>query len=382
MPLIEEVVHHSAALEPLDGDDAELHEDASSSKVNLDAAVAEIEAREAEHGWQTLVEGTDGDRPAVDEDGNVLSVFGEQSLHNYPDIHADWGDVRHGPLAARRPTANPYDANAGGWNTEYRAQLEHAMDMVRDSREVMKNLRELRRKKKEEDEEGVHHTYVKGQTAKEASEQWERERAERVERDKSRRLAKMEADARAAARAAEEKAGEIVGVKPLPEWIVKAGKKDGSSSEFDLAAVHREWIEALGARDSPTRTRTGRSAMNQDADEDARCDSDRGALEEATEPPATPPSEKEKAESKRMGAETARSEFEVDDSNERDFFRELSSLSPHRRAQSSRTEERDFWNEDVYGGDVNDELAQFERQMSEMCNLEISSIKRVAVAED
>ena len=90
MPLIEEVVHHSAALEPLDGDDAELHEDASSSKVNLDAAVAEIEAREAEHGWQTLVEGTDGDRPAVDEDGNVLSVFGEQSLHNYPDIHADW----------------------------------------------------------------------------------------------------------------------------------------------------------------------------------------------------------------------------------------------------------------------------------------------------
>ena len=153
MPLIEEVVHHSAALEPLDGDDAELHEDASSSKVNLDAAVAEIEAREAEHGWQTLVEGTDGDRPAVDEDGNVLSVFGEQSLHNYPDIHADWGDVRHGPLAARRPTANPYDANAGGWNTEYRAQLEHAMDMVRDSREVMKNLRELRRKKKEEDED-------------------------------------------------------------------------------------------------------------------------------------------------------------------------------------------------------------------------------------
>ena len=376
MPLIEEVVHHSAALEPLDGDDAELHEDASSSKVNLDAAVAEIEAREAEHGWQTLVEGTDGDRPAVDEDGNVLSVFGEQSLHNYPDIHADWGDVRHGPLAARRPTANPYDANAGGWNTEYRAQLEHAMDMVRDSREVMKNLRELRRKKKEEDEEGVHHTYVKGQTAKEASEQWERERAERVERDKSRRLAKMEADARAAARAAEEKAGEIVGVKPLPEWIVKAGKKDGSSSEFDLAAAHREWIEALGARDSPTRTRTGRSAMNRDADEDARCD------EEATEPPATPPSEKEKAESKTMKAESARSEFEVDDSNEGDFFRELSSLSPHRRAQSSRTEERDFWNEDVYGGDVNDELAQFERQMSEMCNLEISSIKRVAVAED
>ena len=380
MPLIEEVVHHSAALEPLDGDDAELHEDASSSKVNLDAAVAEIEAREAEHGWQTLVEGTDGDRPAGDEDGNVLSVFGEQSLHNYPDIHADWGDVRHGPLAARRPTqagtANPYDANAGGWNTEYRAQLEHAMDMVRDSREVMKNLRELRRKKKEEDEEGVHHTYVKGQTAKEASEQWERERAERVERDKSKRLAKMEAEARAAARAAEEKAGEIVGFKPLPEWIVKAGKKDGSSAEFDLAAAHREWIEALGARDSPTRTRTGRSAMNRDADEDTRCG------EEVTEPPATPPSEKEKAESKTVKAETARSEFEVDESNEGDFFRQLSSLSPHRRAQSSRTEERDFWNEDVYGGDVNDELAQFERQMSEMCNLEISSIKRVAVAED
>lgn len=153
----------------------------------------------------------------------------------------------------------------------------------------------------------------------------------------------------------------------MPEWIVKAGKKDGSSAEFDLAAAHREWIEALGARDSPTRTRTGRSAMNRDADEDARCD------EEATEPPATPPSEKEKAESKRA---------DVDDADEGDFFRELSSLSPHRRAQSSRTEERDFWNEDVYGGDVNDELAQFERQMSEMCNLEISSIKRVAVAED
>ena len=78
----------------------------------------------------------------------------------------------------------------------------------------------------------------------------------------------------------------------------------------------------------------------------------------------------------------SRARADVDDANEGDFFRELSSLSPHRRAQSSRTEERDFWNEDVYGGDVNDELAQFERQMSEMCNLEISSIKRVAVAED
>ena len=184
----------------------------------------------------------------------------------------------------------------------------------------------------------------------------------------------------AAARAAEEKAGEIVGVKPLPEWIVKAGSsKDGSKdAEFDLAAAHREWIEALGARDSPTRTRTGRSATNRaDPDEDARADLDRGPLEEATEPPATPPSEKEKAESKRKADVD---EFEV--ANEGDFFRELSSLSPHRRAQSSRTEERDFWNEDVYGGDVNDELAQFERQMSEMCNLGISSIKRVAVAED
>ena len=380
MPLIEEIVHHPAATESSGGDDAEpppLTE--SSSGLNLNAAVQEIEAHDAEHGWQTLVEDHDGDAiPAVDEDGNVLSVFGEQSMHNYPDIHSEWGDVRHGPLAARRPKkkdgteANPYDAHAGGWNTEYRAQLEHAMDMVKDSRQVMKNIRELRRKQKEEEEEGVQNTYVKGQTAKEASEQWERERAERAERMKSKALAVIEAEAAAEARALEVKAGEIAGVKPLPEWVVKGAKKsakekDGDGSEFDLAAAHREWIEALGARDSPTRTRT-RSVTN-DADESG---SDRGD-EHVTEPPATPPSGKTKAK------ESNEVDKEVEDA-EGAFFRELSSLSPYRRAQASRTEERDFWNEDVYGGDENDDLAAFEQQMSQLCASEISSIKRVSVA--
>ena len=60
MPLIEEIVHHPAATEPSGGDDAEpppLTE--SSSGLNLNAAVQEIEAHEAEHGWQTLVEDHD-----------------------------------------------------------------------------------------------------------------------------------------------------------------------------------------------------------------------------------------------------------------------------------------------------------------------------------
>jgi hypothetical protein len=182
----------------------------------------------------------------------------------------------------------------------------------------------------------------------------------------------MEAEAAAEARALEVKAGEIAGVKPLPEWVVKGAKKsakekDGDGSEFDLAAAHREWIEALGARDSPTRTRT-RSVTN-DADESG---SDRGD-EHVTEPPATPPSGKTKAK------ESNEVDKEVEDA-EGAFFRELSSLSPYRRAQASRTEERDFWNEDVYGGDENDDLAAFEQQMSQLCASEISSIKRVSVA--
>ena len=86
---------------------------------------------------------------------------------------------------------------------------------------------------------------------------------------KSKALAVMEAEATAEARALEVKAGEIAGVKPLQEWVVKGAKKSAKEkdggSEFDLAAAHLEWIEALGARDSPTRTRT-RSVTN-DADE-------------------------------------------------------------------------------------------------------------------
>jgi hypothetical protein len=188
---------------------------------------------------------------------------------------------------------------------------------------------------------------------------------------KSKALAVMEAEAAAEARALEVKAGEIAGVKPLPEWVVKGAKKSAKEkdggSEFDLAAAHREWIEALGARDSPTRTRT-RSVTN-DADESG---SDRGD-EHVTEPPATPPSGKTKAK------ESNEVDKEVEDA-EGAFFRELSSLSPYRRAQASRTEERDFWNEDVYGGDENDDLAAFEQQMSQLCASEISSIKRVSVA--
>ena len=49
-------------------------------------------------------------------------------------------------------------------------------------------------------------------------------------------------------------------------------------------------------------------------------------------------------------------------------------------AEDDAEDERDFWNEDVYGGDENDDLAAFEQQMSQLCASEISSIKRVSVA--
>ena len=74
-------------------------------------------------------------------------LHGEQSIHNYPDMHREWGDDAHvGLRAAAARSARAAGAfpnhETSGWNSEYRAQLEDAMAVMADSRDVMKNLRQ------------------------------------------------------------------------------------------------------------------------------------------------------------------------------------------------------------------------------------------------
>ena len=84
----------------------------------------------------------------VDQDDvDVHDLYGEQSLHNYPDLHADWGDdagVRAAAARAARESGVFPNHLSSGWNSEYRQQLEDAMAMVADSRDVMKNLKKMR----------------------------------------------------------------------------------------------------------------------------------------------------------------------------------------------------------------------------------------------
>ena len=176
MPLIEEM--------------ADVSDGPSGAPPDPDENYAAFTERRLEKEWEEQLEMARAANVGVDEhDVDVRDLYGEQSVHNYPDVHADWGDARHARAtvarAARDAGAFP-NAEASGWNTEYRAQLEHAMGVVRDSKEVMKNLKTIRRRKKDIDE-GVEVGHLRGKSAKEANREWEASRAERRERERRRR---------------------------------------------------------------------------------------------------------------------------------------------------------------------------------------------------
>ena len=357
MPLIEEI--------------ADVSDAASGAPPDPDENYAAFTERRLEKEWEEQLEIARAANVGVDEhDVDVRDLYGEQSVHNYPDVHADWGDARHARAAAAFP-----NAEASGWNTEYRAQLEHAMGVVRDSKEVMKNLKTIRRRKKDIDE-GVEVGHLRGVSAEEANREWEASRADRRERDRRRREAKAaaaaaaeaEAEAEAAAAAAE-RDGTIAGLKKLPDFITR-GRGVATSP---LAEAHDQWLEALG--DAPRR-----NAVDAEPDAEAsRRDEPRESAPEATATTANDSA----TTAKDAHADSGDSSSEDEDA-ETSFLKHLSSLSPLKRAAASKTEEADFWNREVYGAEdpsVEEDMDAFEAEMARLCATEISAARN-ATTED
>ena len=89
MPLIEELADVSAPGE----------EHAPSALTPLE--------RRVEKEWEDqLALAKEQEAGADVSDVPVRDLYGEQSVHNYPDVHNDWGDGAHAPLTA----------DATGWN--------------------------------------------------------------------------------------------------------------------------------------------------------------------------------------------------------------------------------------------------------------------------
>ena len=366
MPLIEEI--------------ADVSDGPSGAPPDPDENYAAFTERRLEKEWEEQLEMARAANVGVDEhDVDVRDLYGEQSVHNYPDVHADWGDARHARAtvarAARDAGAFP-NAEASGWNTEYRAQLEHAMGVVRDSKEVMKNLKTIRRRKKDIDE-GVEVGHLRGKSAKEANREWEASRAERRERERRRREAK--AKAKAEAEAAAEREGPIAGLKKLPDFITR-GRGAATSP---LAEAHDRWLEALG--DEPPRRNS--------VDSEARAAASRRKEPEATNPKHPEATTTTNGTTSAVSAATANdstaNDSDADSSSEDEdaetsFLKHLSSLSPLRRAAASKTEEADFWNREVYGGEdpsVEENMDAFEAEMARLCATEISAARN-ATTED
>ena len=65
--------------------------------------------RRLEKEWEEQLEMARAANVGVDEhDVDVRDLYGEQSVHNYPDVHADWGDARVTPAPpSPAPPATP-----------------------------------------------------------------------------------------------------------------------------------------------------------------------------------------------------------------------------------------------------------------------------------
>ena len=364
MPLIEEI--------------ADVSDAASGAPPDPDENYAAFTERRLEKEWEEQLEIARAANAGVDEhDVDVRDLYGEQSVHNYPDVHADWGDARHARAAvaraARDAGAFP-NAEASGWNTEYRAQLEHAMGVVRDSKEVMKNLKTIRRRKKDIDE-GVEVGHLRGVSAEEANREWEASRADRRERERRRREAKAaaEAEAAAAAAAAAERDGTIAGLKKLPDFITR-GRGVATSP---LAEAHDQWLAALG--DAPRRTAV-------DEEPDAEAEASRRDEPRESAPEATATTANDSATTAKVADVDSGDSSSEDEDAETSFLKHLSSLSPLKRAAASKTEEADFWNREVYGAEdpsVEEDMDAFEAEMARLCATEISAARNAnATTED
>ena len=364
-------------------------EDACASGDASDAGYAQRIDKE----WRDqLASARDANAGLDENDVDARELYGEQAVHNFPDVHDDWGDAKARAARAARMRAvaemSP-DGKEGlertGWNTAYRAGLESALDAVRDSKTMMANLRQIRSRQKDIDD-GVEIGHLKGKTAKEANAEWEKQRLEARDAERRRRAA-------AATLAAKQKAGaesssdfgERFGLPSLPDFLKRSSLDVGDDEGAEAAAralaeKHGEWIRTLDEGNPMAKEETRAIAKEAEA-EAAEAKEEKKTNASVVSGPS-PDEPRAAAELATADASFVSSDLPEDTS----FFENLTSLSPLRRAARAKTDrDEDFWNKEMWGGDDFDadgEVESAEAEIARLCALEISSARRLDVSEE
>ena len=363
-------------------------EDACASGDASDAGYAQRIDKE----WRDqLASARDANAGLDENDVDARELYGEQAVHNFPDVHDDWGDAKAKAARAARMRAvaemSP-DGKEGlertGWNTAYRAGLESALDAVRDSKTMMANLRQIRSRQKDIDD-GVEIGHLKGKTAKEANAEWEKQRLEARDAERRRRAAAATLAAKTMAGAeSSSDAGERFGLPSLPDFLKRSSLDVGDDSGAEAAAralaeKHGEWIRTLDEGNPMAKEETRRDA---EAEAEAEAAEEKEKANASVVPGPSPDEPRAAAELDPADASFVSSDLPEDTS----FFENLTSLSPLRRAARAKTDrDEDFWNKEMWGGDDFDadgEVESAEAEMARLCALEISSARRLEVSEE
>ena len=392
-----------------------LEETDSAPELVSDAAGASGDAPDAGYArridkeWRDQLASAQEANAGLDEhDVDARELYGEQAVHNFPDVHEDWGDAkvmaaraaRMRAMAEMSPDSEALSASAeqSGWNTAYRAGLENALDAVRDSKKMMRNLKTIRQRQKDMDE-GMEIGHLKGKTAKEANAEWEKQRLEARDAERRRRVAAAELAA-ANARATESKKS-VAGLPSLPDFLKRSSlDADGEGAEAAaraLAAKHGEWIRTLDgeggmeAKDMEAKERQSKERRTSSAS----ADSDVDASGTPTKPLGAKPGRSRDESAESLSAdhrdaggfkESLTESLSNEEDTESSFFENLTSLSPLRRASRAKTDrDEDFWNREMWGGDDFDadgEIESAEAEMAKLCAAEISGARRLSVGEE
>ena len=363
-------------------------EDACASGDASDAGYAQRIDKE----WRDqLASARDANAGLDENDVDARELYGEQAVHNFPDVHDDWGDAKARAARAARMRAvaemSP-DGKEGlertGWNTAYRAGLENALDAVRDSKTMMANLRQIRSRQKDIDD-GVEIGHLKGKTAKEANAEWEKQRLEARDAERRRRAAAATLAAKTMAGAeSSSDSGERFGLPSLPDFLKRSSLDVGDDSGAEAAAralaeKHGEWIRTLDEGNPMAKEETRRDA---EAEAEAEAAEEKEKANASVVPGPSPDEPRAAAELDPADASFVSSDLPEDTS----FFENLTSLSPLRRAARAKTDrDEDFWNKEMWGGDDFDadgEVESAEAEMARLCALEISSARRLEVSEE
>jgi hypothetical protein len=364
-------------------------EDACASGDASDAGYAQRIDKE----WRDqLASARDANAGLDENDVDARELYGEQAVHNFPDVHDDWGDAKARAARAARMRAvaemSP-DGKEGlertGWNTAYRAGLESALDAVRDSKTMMANLRQIRSRQKDIDD-GVEIGHLKGKTAKEANAEWEKQRLEARDAERRRRAAAatLAAKTKAGAESSSD-AGERFGLPSLPDFLKRSSLDVGDDEGAEAAAralaeKHGEWIRTLDEGNPMAKEETRAIAKEAEA-EAAEAKEEKKTNASVVSGPS-PDEPRAAAELATADASFVSSDLPEDTS----FFENLTSLSPLRRAARAKTDrDEDFWNKEMWGGDDFDadgEVESAEAEIARLCALEISSARRLGVSEE